>query len=666
MPLAKLHPTLAGVFDPGGGLGPDDARVVQMALPVREGADRIENARLVAARVDGSTAGVAGGDVADPRCLLVGLVFDAEEAGGRPGAGGSSRQAGTGWERRLAAGFRRGGSSMLDGIFGAFVLLLWDEEGRRGLIAQDQLGGRSLYYFARGRRLYFASDVAALLRLLPGRPPPDDLTLAHRVANAPPPPERTDYEGVRRLCGGHLLELGDEGWRRTRYWAPEYRSPARTSRPELQDRLWAAASGAVRRRMAGDGKVGIVMSGGLDSTVVAAAAMEGAADGLSLPRGYSAVFPGRPELDESERIDRLTGYLGLPGVRMEPRPGGIIPLMLEYLRAWDVPVAGPGYLLERPLLERAAADGISVLLDGQGGDEVFSLSPYLVADRLRRGRVLSSLRLARGFPSRADSPPFRSSLILWKRFGLEPAMPGSFHETRNRRRRGRWLADLAPDAARQVREHHDELAWKKDRTGPLWWAFKASLLVQGRERVGLPDYLRHRAAMAGMEARPPFLDLELVRFVLGYPPEMDFGRYSRPNIRGALRERVPEEVRLDRRKSNLASFYHEGWVGPELPMLRSILLDRSARVRRFVRPGTIEALLADPPMVGARGWMSFGPRVWGLLGVECFLRHQEGSGFGERVLGSAQLALGRARAVVTANPSNRDAAGVPARAAPVP
>jgi len=69
----------------------------------------------------------------------------------------------------------------------------------------------------------------------------------------------------------------------------------------------------------------------------------------------------------------------------------------------------------------AAADGITALLDGQGGDELFGFSPYLVADRVRHGRLLSSLRLARSFPNLGHTPPWRHTLHLWRRFGFNAA-----------------------------------------------------------------------------------------------------------------------------------------------------------------------------------------------------------------------------------------------------
>jgi hypothetical protein len=235
---------------------------------------------------------------------------------------------------------------------------------------------------------------------------------------------------------------------------------------------------------------------------------------------------------------------------------------------------------------------------------------------------------------------------MWWLFGLKPALPGGLHAALQRIRGRRTPAYLAADAARLFSDTDSSLDWKHNRRGPLWWAFKAFLLTQGREKTYLAEYVRHRAAVAGIEARPPFMDLDLVKFALSYPPELDFdNRYDRPNVRGALRGRVPDALRLDRRKSSLAPFYHEGWIGPDLPVVRQLLLGPDCEVRRFVQPRIIDDLLNEPPAAGARRWMSFGARVWGLFSVECFLRHCRNPAFGDSLRAGPTLVPPSARLV---------------------
>jgi asparagine synthetase B (glutamine-hydrolysing) len=309
-------------------------------------------------------------------------------------------------------------------------------------------------------------------------------------------------------------------------------------------------------------------------------------------------------------------------------------------------VTGPGYLLERPLVERAAADGIAALLDGQGGDELFGLSPYLIADHVRRGRIVSSIRLARRLPVAVEHAPWRRTIAMWRVFGVKGALPYRPHAAA-RRHRGRYVPQhLAREGAVIFTETDDALAWKRNPAGPLWWAFKAQLVTRGREKSSLPEYLRHRAAMVGVESRPPLMDLNLVEFALSIPPELDFdSRYDRPNIRESLKGSVPDSLRLDRRKSNLAAFYHYGWIERDLPLVRKVLLSRDVETQRFVRPGYIAGLLDDPPPIGGKDWMLWGPKVWGLLAVECFLQYQTDPEWATRLLNSPELALPSSRVV---------------------
>src|SRR5207253_6703191 len=145
-----------------------------------------------------------------------------------------------------------------------------------------------LYFSTSGRRLLFASDVFAVVNMLPTRPSPDPAAVARMLSTAMPTIEATPYAGVSRLTSGHLVELSRAGWKARRYWEPQRHPTSIRSRDEARDALWNAVEGAVSARLSGVERAGIIMSGGLDSSTVAAAAAGVATSEL---RGYSAVFP---------------------------------------------------------------------------------------------------------------------------------------------------------------------------------------------------------------------------------------------------------------------------------------------------------------------------------------------------------------------------------------
>jgi asparagine synthase (glutamine-hydrolysing) len=585
-------------------------------------------------------------------CRIAGRIFNVESLRQRHSLRGAEV------EEVVAALYDRLGVAAVAELDGMFTLALWDSERGRGVLAQDKLGVCSLFYAAAGRRLCFASDVRDLLQLLPTTPPPDEVALAHALVNSEPSPERTYYEGVGRLCAAHLLELDGSGWHRRRYWRPRYRTPLRGSPRELSQLLWETVNRAVERRLADGGRPGLIMSGGIDSSTVAAATIATAVE--RLPRGYSAVFPGNDQMDESSRIGTLSAALGLESMQFEILPSGGVHAVLDYLRTWSVPAPGPGVVLEKPLAERAAADGIEVLLDGQGGDEVFGFSPYLLADRIRRGRLLSSLRLARRFPLALEHPPWRQSIAMWRMFGLGPSRPLSLVDRADRKRRAGGPPLLQPRPAQLFLQTVDPFAWRRDADGPLWWAFKAELLVRGREHTRLSEYLRHRAAEAGLEARPPLMDQELVDLSLSLPPEPHFdARFDRPLIREAIRlGGVPDEVRFHRRKSDLGSFYYRLNVLADFRFIRDLLTGPGAYVREYLTQSTLDELrdLSPPGKHGGNRYL--GTRLWNFVVVETFLRQLDDSSFAEKTLESAKISRPSSRLCLEQRPSSSSEASV--------
>ncbi|MEX0815875.1 MAG: asparagine synthase-related protein [Gaiellales bacterium] len=630
-----VYPVLAGVFDPTATFDFDGSRAVLGGVLEREGdGDAVAAGQLAAVRTP-----ARGRRTSDERflCLLAGRIYNLGELAG------SSRAEDP--EVVLARLWGERGDAFLGQLSGSFAFALWDREERRGVIVQDQVAARSVYYCTSGSRLFFASDIRPLLAVLPTRPAPDTVSVVHWLANSPPPGQRTMYEGIERLGPGYMLELRDGRWARRRYWEPRYRTPVRRSHGEVSEELWTVVSKAVGARLAAGGSIGIVMSGGVDSSTVATAAME-ARNGLPAPRGYSAVFPDEPKMDESLRIQALAEGIGLPSTQMEVEPGGLVALLLEYVARWDLPLSGPGYLLEQPLLARAAADGVDALLDGQGGDEAFGHAPYLLADRIRHGRLISSIRLARRFPLVFERTPWKVSLQIWKLFGLKGAVPYGIHNAVRARRGAEHHAPklLTGESGRLYFESDDPWAWKAVESGPLWWRYKLSTLTKIREDVGLGEYLRHRAAMAGLEARPPLLDLDLVEFALGVPPALEFDQAAdRPLIREGMRGRAPDYVRLWREKSNLGPFYHETLSGHDLEVIRDVLGAEDAEIRAFVRPEIIRDLVEQVPRVGEPGWLKWGTTLFCLFSGECWLRQQSDPSFAQRLRETADLTRPRAR-----------------------
>lgn len=534
--------------------------------------------------------------------------------------------------RELAGRWRADSAAALAReLRGGFTLLAWDARARCGTIVCDRLSLRPCVLHRDGAgELRFSTDLPALRRLLARTPAPEPAVVVPWLAPHHAQGRRTALVGVERLGGAHLLELeADAPARRRRYWQPEYRGVLEDAPAELVAQVRSGLDRAVELRLApGEASTGVALSGGLDSSVVLAIAA--GLRPVERLRTYSAVFPGWGTADESRRIVATRAALGVPGAVVAVRPQGALRLALEYLRDTGTMLPGPGLLVERPGLDRAAADGVGVMLDGQGGDETFGFAPYLLADRLRRGDARGVLALLRRIPDTRGRPTPAMLREMLVEFGLRPALP-----RRLRRRALRhqpvpeWLFPWAGDVLAEAR---DPFPWLERSGVPRWWAYLAHLLTESREGSGLAEYVWHRGARHGVRSPAPMLDSDLAELMLRVPPHIAWARRNRPLARAAVAGRLPDEVRLARRKANLGPFYLSVVTGPDGVVVRELLSDPKARVREWVPAGALERQVNRSPEVGDDGWLTWVTVQWRMVVLECWLRWLEDPAWVERTL----------------------------------
>ncbi len=625
---------LAGLYDPcGRSAGADVARRIRHAFgPEAEARARfIGPLAVVSDRFDAAGAAETAG------CALEGSIYNeralAEELGADPRAHP---------ETLLARAYERWDERMLGRLRGGFALVAWSEGAGKILLAQDQVGFGALFLRRNDPELVFASEVHHLIRLLPRTPAPDEIALVRWLAFEYLYDGLTLFDGVRRLGAGRRISIADGRLDEGQYWAPTYEPPLEGSRLEIAAQLKDALVRAVELRTCDAGSVGITLSGGFDSSAVAAVAGMVKPDDQEL-YGYSTVFPDDPEMDDRDYLDLLAAALPLTNVRYKVEPGGALEVALSYLRDWRLPTTGPGWVTELPLVRRAAADGIEVMLDGQGGDETFGPAPFLVADRIRAGRLVSAIDLIRhGFPKAGAGAPWRPTGRLLMHYGLRPALPHAVYSTL-RRLRGpeRHSPHFLSERASALLAHSgDDLAWTRGAHEPRWWLNLRQLMIDDREAAGLGDFARQRTRWVGVEARPPLFDVELISTALRVPPEFRFDPYlDRPIAREALAGLLPDTIRLSHRKSNLAPLYHRGLTGPDLPLIRQLLAGDRLEIARWVRPEAVRYLTDHPPPVRGDNWYQWLNAIWGCVTAECWLRSLSDPLFAEQTL-AGPLAAG--------------------------
>lgn len=489
---------------------------------------------------------------------------------------------------RLAlAAYRAWGTDAFPRLVGPFALVLFDPREQRMLAVRDALGDRSLYWFRDSRRVIVASELPLVLRHPAVPREVDDTALAHFFAVQAPPPGVTFFSSVREVPPGHLARVAPDVEAVERYWPPHSIERIRYPRDaDYVEHFRDLLGQAVRCRLPGpDGKPGldgaqgegvaVLMSGGLDSTSVAAtAAMERAnVPRLDSVHSISWVFDELPGADERRFIDPVVEHHGLRGHQVV----GDDEWPLRDTSTWPVraeaPWQGPYCRLQNAAYRVARENGARVLLTGEFGDHLFADSGFWLRDLLTDRGVAAAWQAlwaevdSRGPASIVRSGPARSAVSRALGWRGRPLAPPA------------WLT---PEAGSLVAESAE--TWRR-----------TPFPVPPRDRAlpyprildplcALASSLEHPMAnRAGIDLRRPYRDRRLIEFLLAIPAHL----LQRPGatkwiLRQAMRGVLPEPVRERRWVSSLLPLSARGLVEHEAEEVDRILRRPDAVWRRFV------------------------------------------------------------------------------------
>ena len=491
----------------------------------------------------------------------------------------------------LGLAYERMGAAVLDRVRGPFAVLLWDRQTRTGVVARDQLGGRPVHWRSEGRGYLVGSEVRDLIAVSGGRPEPDRIALASWLARRPFPDARTLFAGTSRLQAGRLIRLSDGRAEVHRWWEPRYREPQAIGFEDAALQLRGAMVTAVERALRRAERPAIMLSGGLDSACVAGLARK---SGTPVP-AYSQVFPSHPRIDESQAIDALESGLEIPVRRLTFAGGSALAAADEYMRAWALPPSSPNWFVWAPLYELARQERVDVLLDGEGGDELFGCSPRLLGDLLLAGRIAELIAQARRIPGMGSEPSPRRVMRAVTHYGARAALPPTLHAgLRRLRNRGQTTTPWLSDEARALvgRAPYQD-AWKA-LAGPRWWASLAFSLVDAPDRMAAHDEADRAGGGDGFDAAHPWRDLTLVELMLSLPPQLSFDpEHDRPLAREAVRGVIPESVRLSDEKPFFNELLDGAFAGPDVGALDRVLRDPGDALTWALRPGEL-GVIAGP------------------------------------------------------------------------
>lgn len=274
----------------------------------------------------------------------------------------------------ILAAYERWGSECVGRLRGMFAVAVWDATARTLFLARDRCGEKPLFYWTDGDRFCFASEMKAILPILPCRLPLDPATVDMYLHYQFVPEPLTPLAGLRKLPAGHSLTLRlDDDLRQApcRYWCIEgcgedVDLPA--TLPAAIDMLRGTFEESVRLMLRSDVPVGVALSGGVDSGAIAAVAQRNYPAGM---HAFSIGYPGRPPYDERSDARALANSLGMDFHEVELAVGDFAGQFAEFARVLDEPIADPAAFGHYAVPKAAREAGIKVLLCGIGGDELF-------------------------------------------------------------------------------------------------------------------------------------------------------------------------------------------------------------------------------------------------------------------------------------------------------
>jgi len=482
----------------------------------------------------------------------------------------------TGDTEVLLAAYAQWGRRCLDRLVGMFAFCIIDRRTSTMFVARDRLGIKPLYVVRHPRGVLFASELKAIRRsgLWNGRLNTARFAqfLAYGRPEGVPDDAETYLDGVEQILPGHSCTLRFDGTRVDEcYWAPSHHEER--ERGDVVSRFLAMFDDSMKLHMRSDLPVGVMLSGGTDSVSIACTMAQ-----LGGGQTLHAFCYLSEDHDESLQLGETIALTGATMHRVAPVEAETFWARLrEAIWYHDEPVHSPSVLMGFELYRLAAANGIRVVLSGQGADETIAGYEYffdhLLVTEALRGRLPTLLAQAekvadvrgtsRGYMLMRCARLARSHLLSHIR-----AYPRFTAARRLAEGRGRPF--LAPEF----------LALAAPAVEAPAGQTLGIALERAVRRSPLPHYLRveDRNSMAhSVESRVPFLDHRLVELAMALPANWKmFDGWNKRVLREAMRGRIPASVRLRRQKFGFPTSAKRWFAGPLADGMRAIVHDGSA------------------------------------------------------------------------------------------
>jgi asparagine synthase (glutamine-hydrolysing) len=510
--------------------------------------------------------------------------------------------------------YRRWGVDCLERLRGMFAFALWDEEHQRLVVARDRFGIKPLYYTVVDDILYCASEVKALLPFRPAIRTDED-GLRDYLAFQFPLAGKTLFDGIRELAPAHVLTVESGQLRIRQWWEVHYEPDLDHSEQYHIRTLRDVVTDSITMHLRADVPVGGYVSGGLDSSIVAAIAARSAETEFI---GFTGRFDHGPAFDESHFARELGEFSSFPLREVTIDESDFVDNIGRVIYHLDFPVAGPGSFPQY-IVSQLAARERKVVLGGQGGDEIFGgYARYLLAyfEQCIKAAIEGTMNRAPFIVTYESIIPNLETLREYKPLIQEFWREGVFADLDERYFR---LVNRAPmlDGAVDWSAFGDYSPletflsiFRADNVGResyfdrmTHFDFKTLLpaLLQVEDRVSMAH---------GLESRTPFVDHEVVEFAARLPALVKFrnGELKR-SLRLALGDVLPPTLASRKDKMGFPVPLGE-WTKGEL---YDFVVDCFSGPQAASRP-YLDPRFDVRTLIEREG--KFSRNLWGLLSLE--------------------------------------------------
>jgi asparagine synthase (glutamine-hydrolysing) len=495
---------------------------------------------------------------------------------------------------------------------GMFAFAIWDGRSEKLLLARDRIGVKPLYYYFDGNRLVFGSELKAILQChdIPRSVDSEALDAFLTFEYIPAP--LSIFSAVKKLAAGHVLILQRGEISTRQYWDLRF-SKVKGSETELGEALYELLKDAVRARLISDVPLGAFLSGGVDSSSIVALMSEI----MDRPVKTFSIGFDDPSYNELEHARTVAKYFRTDHHELTIQPD-VVNLVSDLIRHLDEPLADVS-IFPTYLVSKLAREHVTVVLSGDGGDELFGGYEWYVAEKIAGYyRHLPENLKRRWIPSLLElmppSPQKKGSVNKLKRFVEGSALPESL-------RHFRWSSfltedskeDLYSDEMRQSVSHELTCSrftayFERNRDAdPFWQEQFADIKTYLADDILVKV---DRMTMANsLEARAPFLDYRIAEFAAGLPSGLKLkGFQTKYLLKRCMEAKLPSSI-LKRKKEGF-SIPMKNWLQHELrPMMEDVLSPCRIKQGGLFNSSYIERLKAEH----LKGAANHSHQLWSLM-----------------------------------------------------